>query len=45
MVKKLTTKEDLLEALTDDEIFTDHQLSFYYDFKKTIDTKLLMISK
>ena len=41
MVKKLTTKEDLLKALTNDEIFTDYQLSFYYDFNKIVDAKLL----
>ena len=28
MVKKLTTKEDSLKALTDDEIFTDYHFLF-----------------
>ena len=40
-MKKLTTKQDLLNALTDDKTFSKYQLSFYYEFNKTVDVKLL----
>ncbi len=41
MPKKLTTKEDLLKALTNEKIFSKYQLSFYYNFERTVDTSLL----
>ena len=40
-MKKLTTKQELLKALTDKKMFSKYQLSFYYEFNKTVDLKLL----
>ena len=40
-MKKITTKQDLIKIINDDKLFSKYQLSFYYNFEKTVDVKLL----
>ena len=40
-MKKITTKQDLIKIINNDKLFSKYQLSFYYNFEKTVDVKLL----